>query len=132
MRKNTDLGLLVLRVAVGLLMLLHGIAKIGNTGFIEGMLAEKGLPEFMAYGVYITEVIAPLLILIGLRTRLAAAAYALGVLFIIGLVHADQIFSLTKNGGWELELVGLYLLGSVALFFTGGGKLAVSHYHKWD
>ncbi|NRS90415.1 putative oxidoreductase [Flavobacterium sp. 7E] len=132
MKKNTDLGLLILRIAVGLLMLLHGIAKIGHTSFIEEMLIDKGLPAFLSYGVYITELIAPFLILIGFRTRLAAAAYVFGTLFILFLVHANEIFMLNNNGGWQVELLGLYLLGALALFFTGGGKLAASSYNKWD
>ncbi|MDG2431573.1 DoxX family protein [Flavobacterium sp.] len=132
MYKNTDLGLLFVRIAVGALMLLHGIAKIGQTTFIEGMLADKGLPAIMAYGVYLTEIVAPLLILIGFRTRLAAIAYVFGILFIIFLVHANAIFSLNENGGWAIELLGLYLFGAVALFFTGGGKFAVSATSAWD
>ena len=132
MFKNTDLGLLFVRIAVGALMLLHGIAKIGQTTFIEGMLADKGLPAIMAYGVYLTEIVAPLLILLGFRTRLAAIAYVFGILFIIFLVHANAIFSLNENGGWAIELLGLYLFGAVALFFTGGGKYAVSSSNSWD
>lgn len=132
MYKNTDLGLLFVRIAVGALMLLHGIAKIGQTTFIEGMLADKGLPAIMAYGVYLTEIVAPLLILVGFRTRLAAIAYVFGILFIIFLVHANAIFSLNENGGWAIELLGLYLFGAVALFFTGGGKYAVSSSNSWD
>ena len=132
MFKNTDLGLLFVRIAVGALMLLHGIAKIGQTTFIEGMLADKGLPAIMAYGVYLTEIVAPLLILVGFRTRLAAIAYVFGILFIIFLVHANAIFSLNENGGWAIELLGLYLFGAVALFFTGGGKYAVSSSNSWD
>ena len=132
MFKNTDLGLLFVRIAVGALMLLHGIAKIGQTTFIEGMLADKGLPAIMAYGVYLTEIVAPLLILLGFRTRLAAIAYVFGILFIIFLVHANAIFSLNENGGWAIELHGLYLFGAVALFFTGGGKYAVSSSNSWD
>jgi putative oxidoreductase len=132
MYKNTDLGLLFVRIAVGALMLLHGIAKIGQTTFIEGMLADKGLPAIMAYGVYLTEIVAPLLILVGFRTRLAAIAYVFGILFIIFLVHANAIFSLNENGGWAIELLGLYLFGAVALFFTGGGKYAISATSAWD
>lgn len=132
MYKNTDLGLLFVRIAVGALMLLHGIAKIGQTTFIEGMLADKGLPAIMAYGVYLTEIVAPLLILLGFRTRLAAIAYVFGILFIIFLVHANAIFSLNENGGWAIELLGLYLFGAVALFFTGGGKYAISATSAWD
>jgi len=132
MYKNTNLGLLIVRIAVGALMLLHGIAKIGQTAFIEGMLADKGLPAVLAYGVYLTEIVAPLLILIGFRTRLAAAAYVFGVLFIIFLAHAQEIFALNEYGGWAIELLGLYLFGAVALFFTGGGKYAASSSHTLD
>ncbi len=132
MNKNTDLGLLILRIAVGGLMLLHGIAKIGNTSFIGGMLEEKGLPYIMSYGVYITEIIAPLLIIAGFRTRLSSVAYVFGALFALFLVHSGQIFSLNETGGWELELLGMYISGALCLFFTGGGKLAVSSSNQWD
>lgn len=132
MKKNTDLGLLILRIAVGGLMLLHGIAKIGHTSFIGGMLAEKGLPSFLSYGVYLTEIVTPLLILVGFRTRLAAAVYVFGALFALFLVHSGQLFSLNENGGWEVELLGLYIAGGLSLFFTGGGKLGVSSSNQWD
>lgn len=132
MKTNTNLGLLLIRFSVGALMLLHGIAKIGHTSFIEGMLADKGLPTALAYGVYITEIVAPLLILIGFRTRLAAVAYVFGILFIIFLVHSQEVFTLNKNGGWAIELLGLYLFGALALFFTGGGKYSVSSSNYWD
>jgi putative oxidoreductase len=132
MNKNTNLGLLILRIAVGGLMLLHGIAKIGHASFIGGMLAEKGLPSFLSYGVYFTEILAPLLILIGFRTRLSAVVYVFGALFAMFLVHSGQLFLLNQNGGWELELLGLYISGALALFFTGGGKIAISSSNKWD
>lgn len=132
MNKNTDLGLLILRIAVGGLMFLHGIAKIGHTSFIGGLLTEKGLPSFLSYGVYLTEIVAPLFILAGFRTRLAAVVYVFGALFALFLVHSGQLFSLNENGGWEVELLGLYLAGGLSLFFTGGGKLAVSSSNQWD
>lgn len=132
MNKNNDLGLLILRIALSALMLLHGIAKLQGVSFIEGVLSEKGLPPFLAYGVYITEIIAPLLIIVGYRTRLAAAVFAFGALFAMLLVHASDIFTLNQHGGWGVELLGLYLFGSVALFFTGSGKYALSNTHKID
>ncbi|WP_369764863.1 DoxX family protein [Flavobacterium sp. WC2429] len=132
MNKNTNLALLILRISVGALMLFHGIAKLGGVSFIEGMLGEKGLPSFLAYGVYITEIIAPLLILIGYRIRLASVAYIFGLLFATLLVHTGDLFSLNENGGWQLELIGLYLLGALALFFSGSGKYAISTTNKWD
>ncbi|CAM3096228.1 DoxX family protein [Flavobacterium frigoris] len=132
MNKNTDLGLLILRIAVGALMLLHGIAKLGDVSFIEGMLSAKGLPSILAYGVYITEIVAPLLILAGYRTRIAAGVYVFGTLFAFFLVHTADLFTLNENGGWQVELLGLYLFGALTLFFTGGGKMAVSSSNTWD
>lgn len=130
--KNKDLGLLILRISVGLLMLLHGIAKLKGLTFIETALAEKGLPTFMAYGVYVTEIIVPILIIIGFRTRISSALFACGVLFAMFLVHSSDIFTLNQTGGWGVELLGLYFFGSLALIFTGAGKYAVSTKSNWD
>lgn len=132
MKRNTDIGLFILRLAIGILMLLHGIAKFKGLGFIEQSLMAKGLPAFLAYGVYITEIVAPIMLIVGYRTRLAAAVYILGVLTAIFLVHAADIFTLNQFGGWGIELLGLYLFGGLTLFFTGGGKIALSHKSKWD
>jgi putative oxidoreductase len=130
--KNLNLGILLIRISIGLLMLLHGISKLNGVSFIEGMLTAKGLPEFLAYGVYLTEIVAPLLILIGFRTRLASVAFIIGILFAIFLVHSEDVFTLNDHGGWGIELLGLYLFGALALFFTGGGDYAVSTKNKWD
>ena len=133
MRKNQDLGLLIFRLTLGGLMLLHGIAKIiHGVGGIEGMLSSKGLPTFFAYGVYIGEVIVPILLIIGFRTRIAAVVFAFNMFVAMLLAHSGDIFSLSKHGGWAVELIGLFLFGAIALFFTGGGKYAWSSTHNWD
>ncbi|GAA5220697.1 DoxX family protein [Membranihabitans marinus] len=133
MRKNLDLGLLIIRLSVGFLMLLHGIGKLnGGLTFIQNMVVEKGLPGFIAYGAIIGEILAPLAIIIGFRSRLAALVFAFNCLVAILLVHSGDIFTLGKTGGWAIELLGLYLFTSIAIFFTGAGKYAVSHQHNWD
>ena len=132
MKRQVDIGLLLIRIAVAGLMLFHGIAKLGQLDGIMGMLSKNGLPEFMAYGVYVTEIIAPILIFMGYRTRLASLAFFLGMLFIIGLAHASDIFVITDKGALKNELILLYSFGSLALFFTGGGKYALSSKHTWD
>lgn len=133
MRKNNDLGLLILRITVGFLMLLHGISKFsGGLEFIKTMLAEKGIPDFIAYGVLVGEVLAPIAILIGFRTRIAAAIYAFNCLVAILMVHSSEIFSMGEHGGWAIELLGLYFFGALSLFFTGGGNIAVSKSSQWD
>lgn len=133
MKKNTDTGLLILRLVIGVLMLLHGFGKLGGgLEFIKGMLSQKGLPSFIAYGVIVGEVIAPIAIIIGYRTRIAASIYAINCLAAILLVHAQDIFKMGEHGGWAIELLGLYLFGSLVLFFSGGGKYALSKTNNWD
>jgi len=84
------------------------------------------------YAVYIGEVIAPIAILIGWRTRIASVIFAVNCITAIAVGHAKDIFSISDHGGYANELLMLYLLGAIALFFTGAGKHAVSHTNKWD
>ena len=125
--KNDAAGKLLLRLTVGGLMLFHGISKLfnpGTAGFIGSKLAEAGLPEALAYGVYIGEVVAPLMIIVGLLSRAGAALIVINMLFAIILVHAGDLFALTEHGGWRLELQGFYLFGSLAIVFLGSGRYA--------
>ena len=110
------LGYHLLRVSVAAMMLLHGIAKLGKgVDGIQGMLTAHGLPAFAAYGVFIGELVAPLLVLANLWDGPAALVMAIIMLFAIGLVHMHQIFTLGPAGGWGIETQGLFLFGSVAL-----------------
>jgi putative oxidoreductase len=121
-----DAGKLVLRVAVGLLVLLHGIFKLSaGVGFIGGMLAKAGLPGGLAYLVYVGEIVAPLLMIAGVFTRGAAAVVVINMLVAFGLVHMADLFALGKQGGWALELQGLYLFGALAVVLLGAGRFSV-------
>ena len=42
------------------------------------------------------------------------------------MVHTGDIFSLTPQGGWAIELPMLYLLPALALALTGGGCYAMT------
>lgn len=132
--ENKNIALLLLRLSLGILMLLHGLFKLTHgIGFIQSMLIQKHLPVFISYGVFIGEVIAPLALILGFRTRIAALILAINMLFIMFVfLPASQLFSLNMYGGWQLELQGLYLSGALALFFMGGGNIAVSHKKNWD
>ena len=133
MNTNQNTGLLISRIAIGFPMLFYGIGKvIHGIGFIQDVLVDKGLPVFLGYGVYVGEVIAPLLLLLGWRTRLAAAVFAVNCITAVLLVQSSLIFSLNENGGWAVELLLLYALIAVSLFFTGGGKYALSTSNPWD
>lgn len=133
MKKNNDLGLLILRLALGVLMLFHGVAKIGpGIGQMAEQFSSNGLPGFIAYFAFLGEILAPILMIIGFRTRLAAVVYAFTMLAAILIAHSGDIFSLNQFGGWAIELPMMYLLGGVVLFFSGAGKIALSTSNQWD
>ncbi|MCA0913358.1 DoxX family protein [Marinobacter nauticus] len=123
MLDNADLGKLIVRLTLGGLLLFHGIAKLLNgIGFIEGQLASHGLPTILAYGVYIGEVIAPLMVILGYQTRIGALIIVFNMIVAIALVHGHQLLTLSSNGGWALELQGFFLFSALALIFLGPGR----------
>jgi putative oxidoreductase len=127
---SEDLGKLVLRVVLGVLILLHGISKItGGAAGIVGMVEKIGLPGAFGYLVYVGEVLAPLLLIVGLWTRPAALIVAVNMLFAIGLVHMGELFTLGKQGGWALELQGMFLFGAVAVALLGAGRFSIGGAH---
>ncbi len=124
---SPDTGRLVLRLCVGGLMLFHGVAKImhpGSLDFISGMLTANSLPEVLKYGVYIGEVVAPLMVIVGYQARVGGLLIAINMLFALFLAHSGDFFSLTQHGGSAVELQMFYLLTAIAVVFLGSGKWA--------
>lgn len=127
MLKSDDAGKLVLRLAVGILVLLHGLYKLVNgIGGPEAMLAAKNLPTWLAYGVFLGEVLGPVLIVMGTYTRVGALLVAVNMLFAFFLAHTNELLQLTRSGGWALELPGMFLFGAVAIFCLGAGRFSLS------
>jgi len=127
MIRSDDTGKLVLRVAVGVLILLHGISKLSSgVGFISGQLASAGLPGALAYLVFIGEILAPVLLIAGIYSRPAAWIVVINMIVAIWLVHTGQLFAMTNQGGWALELQGLYLFGAMAILLLGAGRYALA------
>lgn len=123
MLDNADLGKLIVRLTLGGLMLFHGISKlIHGTGFIEGQLASHGIPAVFAYGVFIGELLAPLMVILGYQTRIGALLIAFNMLVAIALVHGHELLALSSSGGWALELQGFFLFTAIALIFLGPGR----------
>lgn len=126
MIRSDDTGKLVLRVTLGVLILLHGISKLSSgVGFISGMLASHGLPGALAYLVFIGEILAPVLLIAGIYTRPAAWIVVINMLVAVYLAHSGQILGMNKNGGWNLELQGMFLFSAVAVAFMGAGRFSV-------
>ncbi len=124
---SPDTGRLILRLCVGGLMLFHGVAKImhpASLDFISGMLTANGLPVFLAYAVYIGEVLAPLMVIVGYQARIGGLLIATNMLFALFLVHTGDLFSLSEHGGSAVEIQLFYLLSAIAVVFLGSGRLA--------
>lgn len=126
MGNTDDLGKLLLRVVLGVLILLHGISKImAGPAFVIGAATQAGLPAAIGYLVYLGEVIAPILLIVGLWSRLAALIIAGNMVFAIFLVHMKQLVMLSNTGGWALELQGMFLFSALALVLLGAGRFSV-------
>jgi putative oxidoreductase len=126
MIRSDDTGKLVLRLALGVLILLHGIAKLSSgVDGISGGLTARGLPGALAYLVYIGEILAPVLVIAGIYTRPAAWIMVINMLVAIWLVHTKDLFVLGKNGGWALELQGMFLFAALAVALMGAGRFSV-------
>lgn len=118
--KNYQTGLLVLRIGMSGLMLTHGIPKLmkmleGNFDFPNPLGIGAGLSFVL---VVFAEVLCPILIILGLKTRLAAIPPAITMAVAAFIVHWDDPFA-TK------EKALLFLTGFIAIALMGGGKYTI-------
>lgn len=114
-----------LAFGLGFLLIFHGIDKIINgTEFIEKMLVGMNIPyaKYVTYGVFIGEIVAPLLLIFGQYIRISGAIIAFNMLVAIILVHKDTLFTLGDHGAWSIEVPMLYLIMAVTLVLWKGEK----------
>ena len=127
MFQSNDIGKLILRVSVGVLILFHGMNKIiYGVGGVKHLLSEAELPQFLAYGVYVGEVIVPIFLILGLYSRVAALVLAFNMFVAILLAHGGSIFQLSKYGGLVMELPLFYFIASIVIYILGSGRYAVN------
>ena len=127
MFQSNDVGKLLVRLLVGIMMLFHGVDKIINgIKGVKQLTINAGLPEFVAYGVYVGEVVVPIFIILGLYARVASVFLAINMIMAIFLAYGGSLFSLGKHGAPLIELPLFYLVLAVAIFLLGSGKYAVN------
>jgi putative oxidoreductase len=121
-----DLGKLVLRVTVGALLLFHGVHKL-MTGIepISAMLAAHHLPAQLAYGVYVGEIIAPAMLVLGLFARIGAVLIVVNMIVAVALAGVGHIAQLGPMGGYAEELEMFYLFGALSVALLGAGRLSI-------
>lgn len=118
--KNYQTGLLVLRVGMSALMLTHGIPKLIN--LIQGDMSfgdPLGIGSTLSFILVVfAEAICPILIILGLRTRLAAIPVIITMAVAAFIVHGNDPFS-------SMEKALMYLVGFTAIALMGGGKYTI-------
>lgn len=125
--QKIDFGILLLRLTVGVLMLIHGVNKLfGGTEAVNKILESVGLPVFFSFGVLLAEVLAPIMLIIGFKTRIAAFLIAVDMFMAVLLVHSADLFKISEMGGWMMELNAFYFFGALSILFFGSGKFAVT------
>ncbi|MDQ0198960.1 DoxX family protein [Neobacillus ginsengisoli] len=106
MRKNQEIGSLLLRVVLGITFFVHGLSKFqGGIDNIGVWFHSLGIPSFMAYVVASIELVGGIAIILGLGTRIVSSFF---VLILAGAILFVKLpAGLTGNGkmtGYELEL----------------------------
>lgn len=129
-----DAGKFLLRITLAGLTLFHGVDKLANgLGGVRQDLAGAGLPTVLAYGVYPGEVLAPILVLVGLWTRPAALVLAGSILFATVCAHPQHYASLTPVGGFAAEAYVFYVLVGAAIALVGAGRFSLrGGRNPWD
>jgi putative oxidoreductase len=127
-QRTAPYGILLLRVALGVMFLAHGLTKLlvftpaGTAGFFESI----GFPGFLAYPVIAFEVIGGLLLVLGVYARWIAAA-AVIQLFMASTVHFGNGWSFgNPNGGWEYPIFLTIAAAVIALAGDGAAALRPS------
>lgn len=119
----TSTGLLLLRVGIGSLMLVHGVAKIQGFGELAGEFPDpiglgSRLSLLLAMGA---EVGCSVLLIAGAGTRFAAIPLVFTMLVALFVVHAEDPWNVK-------ELAATYLLVYVSLLLTGPGRFSLDHW----
>jgi putative oxidoreductase len=121
-----DLGKLIVRLTVAVLTAFHGVGELGQgLAPVKHAYVTHGIPEGLAATIYLGHLVGPALVILGLFTRLGAFLIALQAFIIILLVHLGELFLLTPNGGYKLELQTFYLFTAIAVTLFGAGRYSL-------
>jgi putative oxidoreductase len=124
---RSGIGLLLLRLATGLVFLMHGYQKLFGMGIagVQGAFVQMGAPLPALTGPLfgVCETLFGIFMILGFLSRISAAWFILDMLGAIAIVHIKNGWS----GPMGMEFPTLLLAASVALFFAGPGALAADN-----
>ena len=122
---STQLGIAVLRMSLGVMWIAHAMLKLvvftlpGTGQYFESI----GFPSFLAYPVFVAELLGGLALLLGVYARQTALALV-PVMVVAAWVHAPNGWVHTSTGGgWEYPV--FLIAASIALWLLGDGAAAI-------
>lgn len=121
---DANVGILILRVFIGVAMMTHGCAKLfGGMEKFTGFVTSLGVPapQVMAYLAALSESLGALLLAIGLLTRPAAFMILCTMSVAIFGALGDQPFA-------KQELAWLYFIPALMFLFKGAGKWSLDYF----
>ena len=127
--RTRDLSYLLIRLTVGGILLVHGIAKLmgpGVAAFAAGSLARRGIEPSLplAYVAFFNETIGAICLMLGLFTRVVGAMIAVEFAVITFIAHfRNGFFFANQGGGWEYPLMWGLIVFAIAL--RGGGPYSL-------
>ena len=114
-------------MTVASLILFHGVDKVINgIAWMQPPLAALHLPAWVAYGVFIGEIVAPLFLLAGVAARLAALVICVNMVMAVVLDAHVLAFTIDRGGGWGLEREAFYFLCAAAAACLGPGRFRIA------
>ena len=115
---------LIGRIFISLIFLLAGIGKIFNYEGTIGYMESFGVPGYLLVPAIVIEILFPLLVIIGYKTKFSAMILSLFAILLAIIFHTDfsnqiQLMSFLKN----FAIAGGFLI----LFVKGAGKYSIDH-----
>jgi putative oxidoreductase len=114
-----DLGLLMLRIAIGVPFIMHGVSKLMDIAGTTGFFAMLNLPAFMVYVVGILEILAGAMILLGFWATIGGWIMSIIMISAYVLIKYKTPFF----GGWELDMI--FFFSGIAIAMLGSGKYSI-------
>ena len=128
-----DIAKLLARLTIGGLLLFHGAHFLRGDRQIFEIVKQNGLPEPIAYGAILGEVVAPVCAILGIYTRAAGLLMALFLVAGIALFHRGHLFMLSAKGdSYYLELQVFFLSGGLMVMLLGAGPFGFGIGGAWN
>jgi putative oxidoreductase len=125
---NKNIGVLILRLALGVFFIAHSTAKFQNMGVMTAFFGQLGLAPFWPYIVATAEMVSGLALVLGVFLWLAAflitVVMTVAVVMVMGPNPANQPFILHFISGWGPNVI--YAAAALCLAFCGPGRFSLN------